>query len=281
MPIPYGHSKGDHRAAPKCLRSRCPESLAPTTRHRATVGPPGSFGTSTVRIPSRPVTTPELSDDEKSFSGVSVRPSWRGLIHRWATLSFVPLFGALIVLADSGGDRLACIVYAAGVLTMLGVSATYHSGRLSETATGRAKRIDHATILMAIAGSYTAVATVALDGPPATRLLTAVWIAAPIGAVVRMVWLHAPYPVTAAVYIVVGWIALIEVSALADALTGFQFGMVLAGGGVYTIGGVVYALHRPNPWPATFGYHEVFHALVVIGAAMHYLAVLSMVTAAS
>lgn len=226
------------------------------------------------------MTTPQRTD-EKPLPGVSVRPSWRGVIHRWATVSFVPLFAALIVVADPGADRLACIVYAAGVLTMLGVSAAYHSGRLSETATARAKRIDHATILLAIAGSYTAVATVALDGPSATRLLTAVWIAASIGAVIRMAWLHAPYPVTAAVYIVVGWIALIEFSALADALTGFQLGMVLAGGIVYTIGGVVYALHRPNPWPATFGYHEVFHTLVVVGAALHYFAVLSMVTAAS
>ena len=83
---------------------------------------------------------------------------------------------------------------------------------------------------------------------------------------------------TATVYVAVGWVALIEFSALADALTAFQFGMVVGGGVVYTIGGVVYALHRPNPWPATFGYHEVFHTLVTIGAAMHYVAVVSMVT---
>ncbi len=200
------------------------------------------------------------------------------MIHRWATVAFIPLFAVLIVEADAGADRVSCIIYAIGVLTMLGVSATYHSGRLSESAARRAKRVDHATILLAIAGSYTAVATVGLDGRSATRLLVAVWIAGTVGIAIRMAWLHAPYPVTAVVYVAVGWIAVIELGALADALTGLQFGLVVAGGVVYTIGGVVYALHRPDPWPATFGYHEVFHALVVIGAALHYGAVVSMVT---
>lgn len=208
---------------------------------------------------------------------IVVRPTWRGVIHRWASIAFVPLFAILIILADPVGDRLACVVYAVGVLTMLGVSAVYHSGRLGEIGARRAKRIDHATILLAIAGSYTAVATVGLDGSSATRLLVAVWIAAPVGIAIRMAWLHAPYPVTAVVYLAVGWVALIEFSALADGLTGARFGLVLAGGVVYTVGGVVYAMHRPNPWPATFGYHEVFHALVVVGAMLHYGAVLSMV----
>lgn len=208
-----------------------------------------------------------------------VRPRLRGVIHRWATIVLTPLFVVLIVRADPVGDRVACIVYAAGVLGMLGVSATYHSGRLGPDAVRLAKRIDHGTILLAIAGSYTAIATLGLDGDPARRLLVAVWIAAPIGAAIRMIWLHAPYPLVAVVYVTVGWIALIEWSALADSLSGGQFGLVIAGGVVYTIGGVVYALHRPDPWPATFGYHEVFHALVVAGASLHFLAVWSLVGA--
>lgn len=206
-----------------------------------------------------------------------VRPRWRGVIHRWATVIYVPLFGLLIARAEPGGDRIACVVYAAGVLGMLGVSATYHSGRLGPDGVRLAKRIDHGTILLAIAGSYTAVATLGLDGTPARRLLIAVWIAAAIGAAIRMIWLHAPYPLVAVVYVTVGWIALIEWSALVDSLSGGELGLVIAGGVTYTAGGVVYALHRPNPWPATFGYHEVFHALVVGGATLHYLGMWSLV----
>lgn len=200
-------------------------------------------------------------------------------MHRWAAIIYLPLFAVLVALATGTGDRVACAIYGAGVLTMLGVSAVYHSGRLGPAGFRRAKRIDHSTILFAIAGSYTATAALALDGTPARRLLIAVWIAAPIGVLIRMAWLDAPYPVAAAVYVVVGWIALIEIGPLADALTTGQLALVIGGGLLYTAGGVVYALHKPNPWPATFGYHEVFHALVVGGVTAHYLALLSLVLA--
>ena len=207
----------------------------------------------------------------------AVRPVWRGVLHRWATIVYLPLFVLLVWLASGLGDRLACVVYGIGVLTMLGVSATYHSGRLGPVGTRRAKRLDHATILLAIAASYTAVATVGLDGAAASTLLVAVWIAAPAGMAVRMAWLDAPYPVVAVVYIGVGWIALLEIGALVDALSGLQLALVIGGGLTYTAGGVVYALHRPDPWPASFGYHEIFHALVVGGVTLHYIAVLSLV----
>jgi hemolysin III len=92
-----------------------------------------------------------------------------------------------------------------------------------------------------------------------------------------MLWLDAPYPVIAVVYVGVGWIAVLEWQALVDALSGAELALVLGGGLLYTAGGVVYALHKPNPRPLVFGYHEVFHALVVGGVATHYVAVLSLV----
>ncbi|HEY4378303.1 MAG TPA: hemolysin III family protein, partial [Acidimicrobiales bacterium] len=171
-----------------------------------------------------------------------IRPTWRGLIHRYASLSFVPLFVLLAVLASGVGDRVAVIVYGVGVMTMLAVSATYHSGRLGPAATATMKRIDHGTILLAIAGSYTAFATVGLSGAPARDLLVLVWVAAAIGVVIRMVWLHAPYPLAAGVYVVVGWSALTQWSALTTALTTGQFTLLIVGGVLYTAGGVVYAL---------------------------------------
>jgi hemolysin III len=205
------------------------------------------------------------------------RPIWRGVIHRWAVIAFAPLFALLVVLADGTADRIATIVYALGVLGMLGVSATYHSGRLGPVGTRRLKRADHATILLAIAGSYTAVAAIGLDGTPARTLLVVVWIATPLAVALRMLWLDAPYPAIAVVYVVVGWMAVIEIGPLFDALTAFELSAIVVGGLLYTVGGVVYALHRPNPRPGVFGYHEVFHALVVGGVAAHYAAVLSLI----
>lgn len=206
-----------------------------------------------------------------------IRPRWRGVLHRWAAIAFLPLFLLLGVLARGTGDRVACVIYAVGVTSMLGVSATYHSGRLGPVAFRRFKRADHSTILLAIAGSYTAVATLALSGAPARHLLTAIWIAAPIGVAIRMLWLGAPYPVVAVVYVAVGWIAVIEWGALADALTGMELALLVGGGLLYTVGSVIYALHKPNPKPELFGYHEVFHAFVVGGVTAHYLLMLSIV----
>ena len=207
-----------------------------------------------------------------------LRPAWRGRIHRVAAMTFAPLFVLLVVLAGSASDRVAVAVYGACVTAMLGVSAVYHSGKAGPAATRRLKRLDHSTILLAIAGSYTAITALSLHGDAKTRMLVIVWVAAVIGITIRMAWLDAPYPLVAVVYVVVGWIAVVALPDYLDALSALEMGLVVAGGLLYTAGGVVYALHKPNPWPATFGYHEVFHALVVGGAAAHYLTVLSLVT---
>ena len=210
--------------------------------------------------------------------GAAVRPTWRGLIHRVAVLVFVPASVGLVALATAGPDRVAVAVWALGVATMLGVSATYHSGRFGPVGMRRLKRVDHSTILLAIAGSYTAFATLALDGAAQTRLLAFVWVGAVAGVAIRLTWLHAPYPVVALVYVVVGWGALLEWGALAGALGTAQFALLLGGGLLYTLGAGVYAARRPDPWPATFGYHEVFHALVVGGVALHLVAIATLVS---
>lgn len=193
--------------------------------------------------------------------------------HRWAAIAGVPAFAVLVAAADTAAARWAVLVHAVGVLGMFGVSGTYHSGRLSPAAVRVFKRIDHATILGAIAGTYCAITVLALDGREQATMLWIVGIGALLGVAVRMAWLDAPYPVVALVYVVVGWSALADLGAYVEGTTAVEFGLLLAGGILYTIGGVVYALHAPDPWPATFGYHEVFHALVVGGAACHYACV--------
>lgn len=223
------------------------------------------------------LTSPAEREVHAPRSVTAVRPTWRGVIHRAAVTAFIPLSVWLVALAAGAADRLAVVVYGIGVATMLGVSAIYHSGRLGPRAMARMKRVDHSTILLAIAGSYTAVAALALDGATASRLLAFIWGAALVGMVLRLVWINAPYPVAAVVYVVVGWGALLEWSALAEALDGAQLALLVLGGLLYTAGAGVYAAHRPNPWPATFGYHEVFHGLVVGGVIAHYLAIASLV----
>jgi hemolysin III len=186
------------------------------------------------------------------------------------------LFAVLAIRASGPADVAAVVVYGMCVTGMLAVSATYHSGRFSPPATALLKRLDHSTILLAIAGTYTAVIVIGLDGTTRLVLLLVTWVAAVIGISIRMFWLDAPYPLVAAVYVVVGWLALIDLPAYLDALTPGELALIVLGGALYTAGAVVYALHKPNPFPATFGYHEVFHALVVLAALAQYVAVFSL-----
>jgi len=160
---------------------------------------------------------------------------------------------------------------------MLVVSAVYHSAGVPAAARPWLRRIDHSTILLAITGSYTAIVALTLTGAPERRLLVAVWVAAGVALVVRMTWHHAPSPVIAVVYLLVGWSALLEWRALLAATTGVDKALLVAGALLYTLGGVVYGLRRPDPWPRTFGYHEVFHALVVAGVLAHYVLVWTLV----
>jgi hemolysin III len=216
----------------------------------------------------------EPAIDPASGRGVErPRPRLRGVVHRYAAVAFAAGFCVLVVTADDNAARAWVAIYGGCVTAMLGVSAVYHSGRLSPLAQRRFKRVDHSTILLAIAGSYTAVTGLALEGTTRAVLLAAVWGAAVLGIAIRMLWLDAPYPLVAVVYLVVGWVALVDLRAFIDALSSSELALVVIGGLLYSLGGLVYALHRPDPWPATFGYHEVFHSLVVVAALSHYVAV--------
>jgi hemolysin III len=131
------------------------------------------------------------------------------------------------------------------------------------------RRADHSTIFIAIAGSYTAVAGIALTGWARTALLGVVWAGALVGIALRQLWLDAPTWVIALPYVVVGWAAVIVLPQLYRALGGAGFALLVAGGLAYSAGAVVYALKRPDPAPQVFGYHEVFHACTIVGATLH------------
>lgn len=210
-------------------------------------------------------------------SPVVIRPALRGVFHRIAVVVAVPAFLVLIALAPTAGARAAMAIYALGILAMLGVSAVYHSGRLSDRTTRIFKRIDHSTILLAVTGSYTAVAVGALDGRSRVTLLVFVWTAAVVGMIIRMRWLHGPRAVTAMVYLVVGWSALIEIGALVKSLDMVDTVLLVTGGLLYTVGAIVYSAKWPNPFPRVLGFHEVFHALVVGAVVVHYVLVARLV----
>jgi hemolysin III len=207
---------------------------------------------------------------------VLARPALRGSLHRWSAPVAVVLTVLVTMRAPTGGTRAAVIVYGSCVTAMLAVSGTYHARRLSARQRRLLRRLDHAAIFAAIAGTYTAVIVLALDGVTRVVLLVLAWVIGGCGIVIRMVWFDAPPGVIATVYVAAGWMILLDVAAYVHALTGAELAWLAVGGGLYTLGAVAFALKRPNPWPAVFGYHEVFHTAVIAAALAHWFAVFSL-----
>jgi hemolysin III len=206
-------------------------------------------------------------------AGADARPLLRGWLHLGA-LCVTLVAGPLLVSdARSGGTRAALIVYVVSLVALFGVSAAFHRVRWAPAARRRMRRADHATIFLAIAGTYTAVAGLALHGWAQVLVLSLVWGGGAVGVTVRQAWLDAPKWAVAVPYVVVGWCALAVVPQLVHGLGGAGFALIVAGGACYTTGALCYARKRPNPLPGVFGYHEVFHALTVAGAALHFAAI--------
>jgi hemolysin III len=163
---------------------------------------------------------------------------------------------------------------------MYATSACYHRGNWSAPVKRRLRRIDHSMILVGIAATYTPIAVIGLNRTTARLLLVVVWGLSVTGVVIRNVWLGAPRWLVAAVYIGVGWTALAVLPALWTQLGVVTFGLLLFGGAVYSIGALVYSRRRPDPVPAVFGYHEVFHALVLVAGLVFYAAIIRVVVRA-
>jgi hemolysin III len=195
---------------------------------------------------------------------------WLHLVSFVVTLVAGPL---LVARAHTLEARAVLIVYVVSMVALFGVSAAFHRIRWSPAGRRRMRRADHATIFLAIAGTYTAVAGLVVHGWAQVLVLCLVWFGGAIGVTVRQLWLDAPKWAIALPYIVAGWSALAIVPQLVRGLGGGGFALVLAGGACYTIGALCYSLKRPNPVPGVFGYHEVFHAFTVAGAALHYAAI--------
>jgi hemolysin III len=201
------------------------------------------------------------------------RPVLRGWLHLAGLVAVAVAGPILIAHARSAGAAAALTVYVCSIAALFGVSAAFHRVRWSPVARRRMRRADHATIFIGIAGTYTAVGGLALGGWSRVFILCLVWAGAVGGITLRQVWLEAPKWAVAVPYVVVGWSALAVLPELVHSLGGLGFGLLLAGGAFYTLGAVVYALRRPDPWPAVFGYHEIFHACTIAGAALHFVVI--------
>ncbi len=220
-----------------------------------------------------PVVTPDARREAAEVSSEPVKPVLRGVIHQVAFFVSLASGLALILVAPTTGSALVMAVYAVSISSLFGTSTLFHRRTWGPVGRRRMRRADHSAIFLAIAGTYTAVAGIALDGWARTTLLAIVWAGALLGIAIRQLWLDAPKWVITIPYVTVGWAALVVLPQLERALGPAGFTLLLLGGLAYSAGAVVYAAKRPNPVPGVFGYHEVFHACTVLGAVLHYVAI--------
>jgi hemolysin III len=202
-----------------------------------------------------------------------VKPRMRGVLHQYAFFVSVVLGALLIIFAGDARSRAAVSIYVFAVSGLLGTSALYHRVTWSQKARAWMRRLDHSMIFVLIAGTYTPFALLVLSGTLAEAILIVVWAGALGGIVLNLVWITAPRWLIATVYVALGWVAVAAMPALADKLGAGGVALLMGGGLLYTVGAVIYATKRPDPAPAVFGYHEIFHALVVAAAAAHFAVV--------
>jgi hemolysin III len=204
----------------------------------------------------------------------AVKPRLRGVSHEWAFFVSLGFGAALILLAKTPKATLAVGIYAVSLSALFGTSALYHRVNWKRPEIRlRMRRLDHSMIFFLIAGTYTPFALLALHGALATAILVVVWIGAIAGAIVESVWIDHPKWVAALIYLSLGWVAVAAFPALWSSLGVGGSVLIAAGGLLYTAGAVVYATQRPNPNPAIFGYHEVFHLFVIAAALAHFSAI--------
>lgn len=198
------------------------------------------------------------------------KPRLRGVSHQIAFFVFLIATTSLALLVEGPTARLAVAVYGASICLLLGTSALYHRGRWSEAAVRWIQRLDHSAIFVLIAGSYSPLFILLSPESERGGALALVWLLAAVGVLKALVWPESPGWVTAILAIAVGWCGVTHVSALSSVMGPVALTLIVGAGITYTIGGLVYASRRPDPLPTIFGYHEVFHALVVTAGAAHF-----------
>ena len=209
-----------------------------------------------------------------------LKPRLRGWLHA-GSIPFVVAAGVvLITLAPSTGTKIGSAVFISSALLLLGVSAIYHRGTWQPGVWALLRRLDHSNIFILIAGTYTAFAMLLLHGNARVWLLSGIWAGALLGVLFRVFWTGAPRWLYTPIYIGLGWFAVFFVpdfvegaDRLSTPIAIATLVLVVAGGLLYTLGGVIYGLKKPNPKPEWFGFHEVFHTFTIMAFIAHYVAV--------
>lgn len=203
-----------------------------------------------------------------------VKPKLRGVSHEWAFFASLFFGAGLILLASTPKATLAVAIYALSLSALFGTSALYHRVDWKRPSMRRwMRRLDHSMIFFLIAGTYTPFALLALHGTLATAILVVVWTGAIAGAIVEMIWIEHPKWASVLIYMSLSWVAVVCFPALWSSLGVAGAMLLVVGGALYTAGAIVYATQRPNPNPAIFGYHEVFHLFVIAAALAHFSAI--------
>jgi hemolysin III len=203
----------------------------------------------------------------------------RGTLHEIAFFVSVPAGIALIALANTGKARFAAVIFATGLVGVFGASAAYHRVAWSIPARKRMKRLDHSMIFVLIAGTYTPLCLLALSGAWSVVMLATVWAGAITGIVMKQFNIDGLRRVSGFLYITLGWISIVTLPQLFHSMSGLGFALVVAGGLLYTLGAIVFATKRPDPNPAVFGYHEIWHAFTAGAGLCHYSAILLLIIA--
>ena len=202
------------------------------------------------------------------------KPRFRGRIHQVAFFVSIPAGVILVVLAQGRAATTIAAVYAVSLAAVFGSSAAYHRGRWTERARRRMKRLDHSMIFVLIAASYTPVAALVLGGTWEVVLLCLAWAGAVAGVTLKMARPDGHHVIGGILYMGLGWLAVIALPQLFVELTAVESVLMVAGGLLYTAGAIVFATRRPDPAPAMFGYHEIWHAFMVAAASCHYAMIL-------
>jgi hemolysin III len=210
--------------------------------------------------------------EAQRFVAEEVIPRLRGILHAHAAWVAATASIVLVVLAPSAAARVAALIYGAGLIALFSASALYHRWPGDPRWKPWLRRLDHSTIYVFIAASYTPVGLLVLDGTIQTVVLVSVWVGAAAGVTLSLAWITAPRWLQAGCYLALGWVAVLALPQLADRAGIAPLALLAAGGALYSVGAMVYATRRPNLWPRTYGFHEVFHTLVIAAALVHFIA---------
>jgi len=205
------------------------------------------------------------------------KPLLRGWLHLVCFFLAIPAAAIVVALAETPRGRIAAAVYAVGLVALFGVSGTYHRGRWTEARRRLMQRLDHGTIFVMIAGSYTPLCLLALRGWVAWALLVTAWVGAAAGFLLALVPTPRTRAARGALYIVLGWASVLAMPQMLDRLSPLQLTLIAVGGMLFTVGAIFLATRWPDPFPRVFGYHEVWHVLVVAAVICHFVAIASVI----